>query len=1222
MPNHTTILETHDITKKELMQKTSHFACTKPFGLILGLLILVWAGTAGVQAGPDRDNGALNAFFEDFNGVTPPDLPDGWSKAELTSMGGVHTLSNHNPYSPPNHLRMETNYDANATLFLMTPVVTDFSSNWLRFYAKTGSTLHDFDVEVGYLNDPDNHHSFELVETITVSSNEYELVTLFFDEDLGDDDQKKIAFRFAPEAIVRQLFLDNITWEATESDEEIVVSPEAQDFGPQQTGITSPEKLFAITNDGLSEVTIAPDDILLSGEDADAFELYNIPEPVELAYGESIDVGVAFSPDVEGDYAAALEVKDLTVPLGGEGVDFTITSYPYFQDYHQVSTPNLPVGWGSIVDHPGLDEAAVETTSAVGPHSPPNHVRIISNDNQQAEVLLVSPPFDDLENKRVRFWAKCNSATNIPDLVVGTMSDPHDAETFTAHYTVEAYSDLSDEYEQFVFSFEGEIPGHHYVAFRHGGTPNFTRSIFVDDFMIEEIPQEPLLVIEPASFDFGEYQVNTQSLPYGFVLRNEGVGELVLESDDFAMTGAHADDFLLDALSEPIALDPFETHTIHIAFAPQDTGHREATLDIDGTELELQGEGIDASIVDVPFTEDFNEASLPDLPQGWTSIVHNPDYDQAAVFTTVDGDPHSPPIHAALVSNDYEEAEVLLISPPVASLNQREITFYAKGNQSTYLPDLIVGTMSDPSDISTFTPMQVISGEEDLGETYTAFTVPFTDAGLDEHIAFKHGTTPSYIRTIYIDEVVFEELLVETALVITPDAHDFEVVEVGESSGEQEFTILNDGGGTLVIGPGNITLDGHDAGDFILQNLAEEVHLLGGESATIAVTFAPQGTGDKQATLVVKDEEVPLTGHGIDTSVSTFPWTVGFSGIEEGDIPQGWHAGEDNWGVSVSDQAGGTPPEMNFSWSPAFEGTSTLTSPLILTDGFEEMWLSFRHKVSNFGDPGSYTLKVLAIADGIEHLVAEWVDPDDIPAEQVSVNLNASDHEVGSDNFRLAWVFEGNTTDIYDWFIDDIYLGEEPAGHAVTFRVDMSDAADFDPDLHQVFIAGSFGGDMDWNTPGENPDLVLSPIEGSMTYALTIELEAGEYAYKYASDAYGEGWDGAEWAGDPNREVVVDGDMETNDIWGVPEDEVSVAVPEKDYFAVYPNPASGYVHLESASSIEKVELLDVAGQILVSEYLQADTFTLGLEGLQPGIYFLRAHTGSGRVETQRLHVLR
>jgi len=150
----------------------------------------------------------------------------------------------------------------------------------------------------------------------------------------------------------------------------------------------------------------------------------------------------------------------------------------------------------------------------------------------------------------------------------------------------------------------------------------------------------------------------------------------------------------------------------------------------------------------------------------------------------------------------------------------------------------------------------------------------------------------------------------------------------------------------------------------------------------------------------------------------------------------------------------------------------------------------------------------------------------------------------------------------------------------------------------------------------------LSPIEGSMTYALTIELEAGEYAYKYASDAYGEGWDGAEWAGDPNREVVVDGDMETNDIWGVPEDEVSVAVPEKDYFAVYPNPASGYVHLESASSIEKVELLDVAGQILVSEYLQADTFTLGLEGLQPGIYFLRAHTGSGRVETQRLHVLR
>jgi len=52
-----------------------------------------------------------------------------------------------------------------------------------------------------------------------------------------------------------------------------------------------------------------------------------------------------------------------------------------------------------------------------------------------------------------------------------------------------------------------------------------------------------------------------------------------------------------------------------------------------------------------------------------------------------------------------------------------------------------------------------------------------------------------------------------------------------------------------------------------------------------------------------------------------------------------------------------------------------------------------------------------------------------------------------------------------------------------------------------------------------------------LIYTATLNLEAGEYQYKYFRN---ETWAHGEWDGDPNRVVVVEGDMEVNDIFGDP----------------------------------------------------------------------------------------
>lgn len=112
-----------------------------------------------------------------------------------------------------------------------------------------------------------------------------------------------------------------------------------------------------------------------------------------------------------------------------------------------------------------------------------------------------------------------------------------------------------------------------------------------------------------------------------------------------------------------------------------------------------------------------------------------------------------------------------------------------------------------------------------------------------------------------------------------------------------------------------------------------------------------------------------------------------------------------------------------------------------------------------------------------------------------------------------------------------------PEEFTVTFNVDMGFADDFNPETQDVFMSGEMFG---WDEPGSNPDAKMEPLsEGSSIYTLTLELEAGDYAYKYflvANDT--PSWDNGEWPGDPNRVVTVTGDMVVNDLFSIqPGDE-------------------------------------------------------------------------------------
>jgi hypothetical protein len=116
-------------------------------------------------------------------------------------------------------------------------------------------------------------------------------------------------------------------------------------------------------------------------------------------------------------------------------------------------------------------------------------------------------------------------------------------------------------------------------------------------------------------------------------------------------------------------------------------------------------------------------------------------------------------------------------------------------------------------------------------------------------------------------------------------------------------------------------------------------------------------------------------------------------------------------------------------------------------------------------------------------------------------------------------------------FAFSIFLfGSVMAQFTVTMNVDMNGVEGFDPATHDVYVTGNL---WDWPVPGSNADLKLTPTATDpLIYTITANVdEPMEIQYKYATTML-EGWDGAEWAGNPNRHIYVTEETVMDDVYG------------------------------------------------------------------------------------------
>jgi hypothetical protein len=170
---------------------------------------------------------------------------------------------------------------------------------------------------------------------------------------------------------------------------------------------------------------------------------------------------------------------------------------------------------------------------------------------------------------------------------------------------------------------------------------------------------------------------------------------------------------------------------------------------------------------------------------------------------------------------------------------------------------------------------------------------------------------------------------------------------------------------------------------------------------------------------------------------------------------------------------------------------------------------------------------------------------------------------IGDPNRSL--VVAGDTTVMHTW-------GEQPiisktgvfrqGLYMVTFMVDMEDvivmdgedSIAFDPDIHSVFIAGSFGDDLEWNQPGSNPALEMT-IGGGVVSVPELALNAD--------------------------------------------------------LRLFPNPARDFFTLTHASRIYRVVISDITGRAFQTIYSDGSEILVSTERMNNGIYFVAIYTENG-----------
>ena len=170
--------------------------------------------------------------------------------------------------------------------------------------------------------------------------------------------------------------------------------------------------------------------------------------------------------------------------------DFVTQCNPFndfTEDFDSSNTGEMALCWSSYINSTSTStRVSVENTD---PYSGANAMELYNDSDDASSLLLITPNLADMQNAdhRIRFMAK-GTGTD-PAILVGTMTDPTDFNTFVPFQGIQ----LTNAYAEYSLAISTPPAGANYIAFQHGHGATF-QTVRIDDFVWELTPS----CIEPS----------------------------------------------------------------------------------------------------------------------------------------------------------------------------------------------------------------------------------------------------------------------------------------------------------------------------------------------------------------------------------------------------------------------------------------------------------------------------------------------------------------------------------------------------------------------------------------------------------------------------------------------------------------------------------------------------------------------------------------------------
>ncbi|HLN95289.1 MAG TPA: choice-of-anchor J domain-containing protein [Flavobacterium sp.] len=403
---------------------------------------------------------------QNFDSTATGSTPLCWTPIEVSGNTGFTNVSvvAYNVASTPNAYELYNSQFTSADIMLVSPPLADLAAGThrMRFKAVGAS---GYTLSVGTMTDISDPSTYTEVQSISLG-NTYASYTVDFSSGGGDF----VAFRHGLAGTYQTIHIDDVVWEPIPTCADIV---------------TSTLVYSGVTNDGATISWEAGGSetawqyVLGMATDTDP----NALTPVAVSTNPTVtlsglDSNTAYKvwvrSDCSGDFGAWSEVLSFRTACDATG-DFS-------ESFDTTAVNTVPNCW-STVKQSTSQFVALQTVSWTS-SSAPNSFELYNSGDSAATLILVSPLLNNIAagDHRVKF--KSFSYTTGATIIVGTMTDPSDPNTFTE---VESIS-LTGTWADYNVSIPATADT--YFAFKHGNGGTY-RDIFVDNVVWEPIPVAP-----------------------------------------------------------------------------------------------------------------------------------------------------------------------------------------------------------------------------------------------------------------------------------------------------------------------------------------------------------------------------------------------------------------------------------------------------------------------------------------------------------------------------------------------------------------------------------------------------------------------------------------------------------------------------------------------------------------------------------------------------------